>query len=172
MALIALEGMHFHAYHGVYEAEQTLGNEYIVDVYVKAKTDKASKEDKVEHTINYETIFHLCRLEMETPKKLIESVLRGIFDRMKHQFADMQALKVRVRKLNPPLGGQVDSAWVEDLEEYEKECPRCKKNKFISYTDGDCWERVPQLHPATKETLLAQFGKKCLCPECLNFYAG
>jgi 7,8-dihydroneopterin aldolase/epimerase/oxygenase len=171
MALIALEGMRFHAYHGVYEAEQTLGNEYVIDVYVRAGTDRAAKEDKVEHTINYETIHQICRLEMESPKKLIETVLAGIFNRMKHQFSDMQALRVRVRKLNPPLGGRVDSAWVESEEEYIKECPRCKR-RFIGYTNDDCWERAPNLHPATKETLMGQFGKRCLCAECLMFYAG
>ncbi|MBK7935739.1 MAG: dihydroneopterin aldolase [Lewinellaceae bacterium] len=93
MALISLEGMRFHAYHGVYDAEKTLGNEYVVDIVVNTNTDKAAKDDKVELTMNYETIYQICRLEMETPRKLIETVAAGIVKRMKFQFSEMQALR-------------------------------------------------------------------------------
>jgi len=170
MALISLEGMRFHAYHGVYEAEKTLGNEYVVDVVVNTNTEKAAKEDKVELTMNYETIYQICRLEMEQPRKLIETVAAGIVKRMKFQFLEMQAIRVRVTKLNPPVGGRVQSAWVQEEHDFIKECPRCKK-KFISY-DDDCWKKFPHLHPATKETLERQFSGKCLCDNCLKFYVG
>lgn len=167
MAWIALEGMRFHAFHGVYPAEQTLGTDFIVDLYVQTKM---ATEDQVENTINYETIYQICQLEMDKPRKLVETVVGSIFDRMKHQFSNMQALRVRVRKLHPPLGGQVDWASVEESEDFLKECPRCKK-KFISY-DENCWERFPNLHTATRETLARQFGPRCLCDDCLKFYAG
>ena len=38
MATIALEGMRFFAYHGYYEEERILGNEFILDVYVNTET--------------------------------------------------------------------------------------------------------------------------------------
>ena len=38
MATIALEGMRFYAYHGYYEEERILGNEFILDVYVNTET--------------------------------------------------------------------------------------------------------------------------------------
>lgn len=171
MAWIALEGMHFHAFHGTYEAEKILGTEYIVDVFVKAKIGKAAQTDSLEDTANYETIFHICRMEMETPRQLIETVLMNIIGRMKHQFPAMQALRVRVRKCNPPLGGRVDASWVEEEVDFMVACPRCK-SKFISYEDGDCWLRFPNLHPATRETLERQFGGACLCDNCLKTYAG
>lgn len=167
MAWISLEGIRFHAFHGVHAAEQTLGTTYIVDIHVKTKM---AKSDNIEETINYETIFQICQLEMDTPRKLIETVVNGIFGRMKYQFSNMQALRVRVRKLHPPLGGQVDWSSVEESEDFSKDCPRCKK-QFISY-DNNCWERFPNLHAATKETLERQFGNKCLCDACLKFYAG
>ncbi len=171
MALISLEGMRFHAYHGVYEGEQTLGCEYVVDVVVNTNTEKAVKDDKVELTMNYETIYHICRMEMEQPRKLIETVVASIVKKMKFQFSEMQALRVRISKLNPPLGGRVQAAWVQEEHDFINECPRCKK-KFINYDSGDCWLRFPNLHPATKETLLRQFNGKCLCDACLKFYVG
>ncbi len=170
MAWIALEGMRFFSHHGVYEAEKLLGGEYVVDVYVRTGTAKAALADSLEATVNYETIFQIVRLEMDQPRQLIETVVANIVARMKHQFNTMEALRVRVRKLHPPLGGRLDAAFVEEILEFVSECPRCKK-KFITYGD-DCWERFPNLHPATRETLARQFGPRCLCDDCLKFYSG
>ncbi len=172
MAWIALEGMKFHAFHGVYEAEQILGTDYSVNVYVKTGIARAAATDDLVATVNYESIFHICRLEMEQPRKLIETVLANIIARMKHQFPEMQALRIRLYKMNPPIGGQVESAWVEEELEFVTSCPRCK-SPFICYNDDSCWCRsVPNIHPATRETLERQFGKKCLCANCLKLYAG
>ena len=168
MAWIALEGIRFYAYHGFYEAEQILGSDFTVDIYIKTKP---SSDDKLEGTLNYETVYQVCRLEMEKPRKLIETVVESIIGRMKFQFAGMQALRVRVRKHHPPVGGRVDSASVEMEENFMHDCPRCKK-KFIHYSNNDGWAKFPNLHPATKETLERQFGNKILCDDCLKFYAG
>lgn len=171
MANITLEGMKFYAYHGVYEAEKVLGTDYVVDVFIKTNTSTSKQKDNLEETLNYESVYHICKMEMENPRQLVESVVGGIIKRMKQQFPNMVALRVRVCKLNPPLGGRVTSACVEDEEVYLQNCPRCNK-PFINYSPEDCWARFPNLHPATKETLLKQFNNKCLCDECLKFYAG
>lgn len=173
MTWIVLEGMRFYAYHGVYEAEKIVGCEYVVDVFVRPFLDKKKiKDDDLKNTVNYETVFQICRLEMNEPRQLLETVGHGIVARLKHQFAQMESLRVRLRKLHPPLGGRLDSAYVEITLDFVSDCPNCKK-KFINYGDGDCWERFPNLHPATRETLTRQFGEnKCLCNECLTFYAG
>lgn len=163
--------MKFYAYHGVYEAERLIGADYMVDIYVQTAIVDAAKTDQIESTLNYESVYQICKFEMQKPRQLIETVASSIFQRMKQQFPNMMALRVRVRKLNPPLGGRVAVAWVEEDQMFMQQCPRCNKN-FINYNSDDCWERFPNLHPATKETLLRQFNNKCLCNDCLKFYAG
>ena len=52
MAQIALEGMRFHAFHGVHEAEQIIGTEFVVDVFVRSGITRAALSDNVALTIN------------------------------------------------------------------------------------------------------------------------
>jgi 7,8-dihydroneopterin aldolase/epimerase/oxygenase len=172
MATITLEGMKFHAYHGVYEAERILGTDYLVEVSVKTSIKDAVKTDNIEKTINYETIYQICDQEMLTPRNLIEAVVKGIFTKMKYQFSTMESLKVTVRKLNPPLGGRVYASVVEEKEEYMSACPNCKKD-FICYKETElCWCKDANVHPATAENLKRQFNNKCLCAKCLNHFGG
>ncbi len=172
MGLIALEGMHFHAFHGVYEAERKLGTGFVVDVYINTvATAMAGATDDPAAALNYETVYMLVKMEMQQPRNLIEAVAAGIIRRLKNQFDNMMSVKIRIRKLNPPVGGVVAASMVEEEEQYMSSCPRCQR-PFINYQPGDCWARVPNIYSGTKETLLRQFGEKCLCDNCLKFFAG
>ncbi len=122
MILIALEGMHFTAQHGYYDEEQQLGTEFIVDVWIEAKTHEEN-DDNIQRTVNYETVYLLCRAEMNKPAKLIETVARRMLDSINKYFKEYKethelfegitGVKIRLRKMYPPLGGQVHSAYVE-----------------------------------------------------------
>lgn len=116
MAIIALEGMHFYAYHGYYEEEQTVGNHYIVDVYVHTTVMLAAATDALESTVNYETIYQICKLEMKKPVKLLETVAQRMLKRIKGQFSGVSKVTVRISKQQPPLGGRVERAFVELTE--------------------------------------------------------
>ena len=63
MSQIALEGMRFYAYHGFYEEEQIIGNNYVIDVYIKTNFSEAAETDDLYKTINYEN----CLLDL--PKR-------------------------------------------------------------------------------------------------------
>lgn len=126
MATIALEGVQFFARHGYYEEEQILGNNFILDVVVNADIGLAVasdelyedlEEEEIEEdepaatTVNYELLYFICQLEMKTPSKLLEAVVGRIAYRIE-EFDNVTGYLVRLRKLHPPLGGQVGSAWV------------------------------------------------------------
>ncbi len=76
MPKVALEGMQFYAFHGLHPEEQIIGNHYQVDVYLDTKLEKDNDEvkvpaDDISTTVNYETIYQICKLEMKKPVKLI-----------------------------------------------------------------------------------------------------
>ncbi|NUO02795.1 MAG: dihydroneopterin aldolase [Saprospiraceae bacterium] len=110
MATIALEGARFYAYHGFYEEEQILGCEYIVDVFVEADVDAAAEEDDLFATVNYETLYLICQVEMRKPSQLIETVGQRIMTRISDMFPNIFGAKLCIRKMNPPLGGRVGSS--------------------------------------------------------------
>ena len=52
MASITIEGMRFHAFHGVHEAEHVLGTEYVVDITVRMDIRNAAATDDVVQTLD------------------------------------------------------------------------------------------------------------------------
>ena len=113
MSKVALEGMQFYAFHGFYEEEQLIGNYFVVDVYVDTNFMGAAQSDDLGGTVNYETIYFICRLEMKKTSKLLEHVAQRILNKLSAQFSRASGITVRISKMNPPLGGPVARSFVE-----------------------------------------------------------
>lgn len=169
MGLIALEGMKFHAYHGFYEEERIVGNDFVLDVYIETNFSMASMTDDLYQTINYETVYEICKIVMREPVKLLETIVERIIIGLKHQFASIQAVRIRIRKLNPPVGGVTEASVIETEDSFMNTCGRCNR-PMICYSDGNCWCKDITIHPRTQEAILQQY-KKCLCKSCLNYFA-
>lgn len=104
---IGLVGMEFYAYHGFYDEEQKIGNEYIIDVYIKYNSNTLS-EDKIENIINYELIYAIVKEKMAVPMKLIEHLGEQISIDLKKLAGEDKDIKVVIKKKRPPLGGIVN----------------------------------------------------------------
>lgn len=110
MGLIVLEGMQFHAFHGVHAEERLMGGKYQVDVFLDYPFE--GNADHLEHTANYETVYRLVAGRMETPVNLIEHLAELILADLQHAFSEAK-VRVRVSKFQPPVGGVVERAYVE-----------------------------------------------------------
>jgi dihydroneopterin aldolase len=113
MGLIGVEGLQFYSHHGYYKEEQVLGGKYVVDIYLKVDLSEAAASDLLTKTINYEQIYLITKAEMEAHSKLIEHVCKRILDAIKASFPQVNYIKVRVSKHNPPLKGNVERVFVE-----------------------------------------------------------
>lgn len=171
MALIALEGMHFYAYHGVYEEERLIGGEYTVDVTLNVDVTQAAVSDDLQQTVNYETVYLICEAAMRRPSKLIENVAERIALQLKNQFGYIREMSIVIRKKNPPLGGPADWAMVEVDANFQKSCGRCGR-PMLCYGDKTCWCIDAPVKQAALESLKLQYGDRCLCKDCLQFFAG
>ena len=112
MAEIRLEGMSFFAHHGYYIHEQTRGNHYLVDVSVHADIEGAALDDDLHQTVNYEIIYRICSDIMNEPCKLIETVAYRIAHEVRKSFPYLGQITVVMHKMQPELGGPVNSAQV------------------------------------------------------------
>lgn len=111
--IISLEGLQFHAFHGVYPHERESGNWFEVDVSVETDFSKGAAEDELEGTVNYETIFQIVKAEMQLPSKLLETVAEKIVNDILQQLPTTLSVKFRISKLNPPIGGKCAKASVQ-----------------------------------------------------------
>ncbi|MEM9835927.1 MAG: dihydroneopterin aldolase [Bacteroidota bacterium] len=112
-AKIGLEDVRFHAPHGFYEEEHLAGNEFSIDVEVESNILGAATQDDLGGTVNYSTIYYLLQAEMKKPTQLLEALAYRMAARIQNQFPQVSSVRLRLRKLNPPLGGQVGAAVVE-----------------------------------------------------------
>ena len=169
MGLIAVEGMAFYAYHGFYEEERILGNEYLVDIYVETNFSKAAVKDDLEETINYESIHLVAKSEMSRSTKLLETLCDRMAKRLKSQFANIETLKIRISKKNPPMKGIIGRSFVELDYNHKTKCPKTGKS-FLCYKDDNCWCKSVKVNETTLETIKKKY-KGCLSKEALEFYA-
>src|SRR5579871_2977396 len=102
---VALEGLEFHAYHGVYPQERSSGNKFEVDVNVETQFENAAFNDDLSGTINYEDLYALVKAEMEKPSKLLERVGHAIAEKILSTFQSATSVEVKISKFNPPIGG-------------------------------------------------------------------
>ncbi len=110
---VALEGLEFHAFHGVYPHERESGNWFEVDIAVETDFSAAAFEDDLSGTVNYETLFAIVKAEMDKPSKLLETVACKIIDDILQELPVVQSVDIKISKVNPPIGGKCKRATVQ-----------------------------------------------------------
>lgn len=110
---IFLKNVRFHAYHGVLEQEQTVGNDYLVNLIVNYDFTCAMKMDELNGTVSYAELFELVKEEMAIPSKLLEHVAGRIGERIFSEYPAIREVHLSITKVNPPMGADSDGAGVE-----------------------------------------------------------
>ena len=108
MAIIEIEGMEFYAFHGHFEVEKVAGNRFTVNLSIEADCSKAALSDRLEDTLDYQKAYLAVQEEMAIPSDLLEHVARRIINRIKNESPQAIKVKVKVSKMNPPMGGQIE----------------------------------------------------------------
>ena len=113
MSVISIEGMEFFAYHGCFKEEQIIGTKFNVDLFLETDTSVAEQSDNLSDTVNYLAVYQSVKDEMNTKSKLLEHVARRILNRVKQDFPSIVHARIKIKKLNPPLGGKMDFVSLE-----------------------------------------------------------
>lgn len=102
MFSIHLHQLQIHAYHGLYEEEKVLGNDFIIDLTVEYKP-VALPVQELEHTINYVSLYELVQQHMQVATPLLETVVSNIAIDILAQFSLSEQVNISIRKLHPPI---------------------------------------------------------------------
>lgn len=108
---VALREVRFFSPIGFYEEEQVVGNEFFVNVEVTFPFQNSDAED-LSNTVNYEELYQIL-VEVMTPKrKLLESALEDMLDLIVKKYSFTESIRVSIRKINPPFGGDLANSEV------------------------------------------------------------
>lgn len=117
MSKIIIEGLKIYAFHGVLPEENILGTYYLLNLELHADLWKAANSDNLADTINYAEVNRLVHEEMQFPSQLLEHVAGRIIARIHEGFPEVNFIKLKITKTNPPMIGEMKGVSVE-LEKY------------------------------------------------------
>jgi 7,8-dihydroneopterin aldolase/epimerase/oxygenase len=107
--LIEVNGIRLYAFHGCLEEEGKIGGHYTVDVTMKTDFSEATHSDELSQTIDYVQVNRIVTEEMAIRSKLIEHVGQRIVSRLKSEVKQLEAVRVKVVKICPPINGDVQN---------------------------------------------------------------
>lgn len=110
MGVIELEDMEFYAFHGCYKEEQIVGNNFLVSLKLWADCAKAGQSDNIGDAASYLTAYEIVKEQMSIKSHLLENVATRILDALQKDMPTVVSAKVKIAKVNPPLGGKVRQA--------------------------------------------------------------
>ncbi len=116
MFTISLHNLKFFAFHGVYEEERILGNNY--EVNVALSFDPVEEVTTLEQTINYQSVFEIVKQNMLIPTALLETLAQRLAQDI-HAFDNrIKSISVSVEKKNPPISNMEGAVSVNYKKEF------------------------------------------------------
>lgn len=94
---IYLNDLIFNGFHGVYAAEQKIGNTFKVDVRIQF-TPAIKTVNQIDQTIDYVQVYQLIRRIMDVPTPLLETLVAKIADQILLEYAIAESVFVKITK--------------------------------------------------------------------------
>jgi len=113
MGKVSLEGIEFHAYHGVFSEEKKLGNRFTVDIHVETDFKKGMLDDDLKSTVDYVRLYQIAQSHMKVPVRLLEHLAHLMIKDILKVYPNLVSIRVIIKKHNPALGGVVNYSVVE-----------------------------------------------------------
>lgn len=112
MDRIYVTGLRAEGIHGVLPEERVSPQPFAVDIEIRAHLAEASRSDRLDQTIDYGQIALAARRIVEDESyQLLEALATRIADVVNHE-PRVRSVAVTVRKLKPPIEGEIESVGV------------------------------------------------------------
>jgi len=108
LGTIKISNIRVYAYHGCLVEEGKIGSDYRIDLSVNANLKSSAASDQLSDTVDYVHLNKIVKEEMAIRTKLLETVAELILNRILKEIPLVDKAKIKVSKLNPPIGGNVE----------------------------------------------------------------
>ncbi|MFH2036702.1 MAG: dihydroneopterin aldolase [Candidatus Zixiibacteriota bacterium] len=113
MDVIRLENMVFYGYHGVSAAEKETGRRFEVDCELETDLAPPGETDLLKDTVDYVAVYQKIKEVVEGKAyALLESLATHLAKMILEEF-DVFRVTLRVRKIIPPIAGNIDHIEIE-----------------------------------------------------------
>jgi dihydroneopterin aldolase len=101
---IFIDGLSLHAYHGVMEHEQRVGQTFAIDLLLHIDLGEASRSDKLINTVSYDQVVDAAsRAFCAQRYRLVEAAAGAVADAVLAAFPQVSSLRVTVHKPHAPI---------------------------------------------------------------------
>jgi len=101
MLTIHLHKLLFHSYHGVFEEEKILGNEFEVNADIEM--DCSEQITNLSQTINYVAVYSCIKQRMQLPTPLLETVAQDLIEAIHQMDEKISSISINIKKTAPPI---------------------------------------------------------------------
>ncbi|WP_026714701.1 dihydroneopterin aldolase [Flavobacterium daejeonense] len=112
MDTIKLKNIRTFSFHGCLIEEGKIGSDYAVDLTIKADLKQSTESDNLADTVDYVHLNKIVVEEMAIRSQLLEHVAKRINTRIFNEIPMVMKSTVEVSKINPPIGGDVESVTI------------------------------------------------------------
>jgi len=116
MFTIHLNNLRFFSFHGLYDEERILGNEYEVN----AEVTIAAKEQvtALHQTVDYVKIYDIIKQRMAIPANLLETVAQDLAQLIYDADNRIVSIHINIKKVYPPIAsfsGNIGVSYKKDF---------------------------------------------------------
>jgi dihydroneopterin aldolase len=113
MTTIRVTGLEVYAYHGVPDAEQTIGHRYVADITLTVE-ETASDTDDIHDSVNYAEVAAITENVLTGgSKRTLEFLAHEIAKKLQDSSARISSVSVVLSKIMPPMPFICESVSVE-----------------------------------------------------------
>ncbi len=116
MFTIQLHNLRFFSFHGVFEEERILGNEYEVNASVTFNENETVTE--LHQTIDYVKIYTIIKDRMNIPIPLLETMAQDLAQQVYDADNRITSIDIHVKKVYPPIPGIQGSVGVSYKKDF------------------------------------------------------
>ena len=96
-----LKNLRFHSFHGLYEEERLLGNDYEINVDIEV--EQQERVETIGQTVNYVSVYDVIKTRMEFAEPLLETLAYDMIESIHLLDKRIKHIALSIDKLHPPV---------------------------------------------------------------------